>query len=263
MRAPRFAAAIVPVLGLAGCNGSSEDPVMPDVMGQRLDVALSDIEHAGFTDEVEVLGGGVFGVVDKSNWQVCDQSPAAGQAVTAAPRLTVDRSCGDGAPEQSESPTAAAGEPSGQASEEPEETHSEPPPTESEAEEILTVEDNEDFAALLTLGDYCSDTIADFAAEYSGRTIQFDGNIGAMNNNGDYNTRYDISIGAGDFSETSAPGPAFQFRNVNTTSDLHLTGSSIPDTIGVGDNLQIIARVKSYESTTCLFLLEPVSTEFR
>ena len=78
---------------------------MPEVMGVTLDVALSDIERAGIEDEVEVLGGGVFGVVDDANWQVCDQSPAAGQAVTAAPRLTVDRSCGDDASVPSETPS--------------------------------------------------------------------------------------------------------------------------------------------------------------
>ena len=69
---------------------------MPDVVGKRLDVALSDVERAGFSDEVEVLGGGFFGVVDESNWKVCEQSPAAGELVSA-PRLTVDRTCDDDA----------------------------------------------------------------------------------------------------------------------------------------------------------------------
>ena len=84
-------------VGLAGCasggDGVNPGVVMPDVVGQQLDVALSDIERAGVDDEVEVLGGGTFGVVDESNWQVCEQLPGAGQTVTDAPRLTVDRSC--------------------------------------------------------------------------------------------------------------------------------------------------------------------------
>jgi hypothetical protein len=78
---------------------------MPAVTGLTLDVALSDIERAGFDQDVEVLGGGVLGILDKSNWQVCEQSPASGQAVAAAPRLTVDRSCGGSTPEPSESPS--------------------------------------------------------------------------------------------------------------------------------------------------------------
>lgn len=78
--------------GLAAC-GSEKATAMPDVKGQRLDVALSDIERAGVEEEVEVLGGGLFGVIDESNWQVCEQLPAAGQTVTDAPRLTVERVC--------------------------------------------------------------------------------------------------------------------------------------------------------------------------
>lgn len=94
------------VLGLAACGGSDEPAaVMPEVTGLQLDVALSDIERAGFSDDVEVLGGGVFGVVDESNWVVCEQEPSAGQTLTAAPRLTVDRSCGTEETEPTESPS--------------------------------------------------------------------------------------------------------------------------------------------------------------
>jgi hypothetical protein len=84
-----------------------------------------------------------------------------------------------------------------------------------------------------------------------------------MNNHGDYKTRYDILVGAGDYSNSSASGPNFQFKNVNTTYDLHLTGSNIPDTIGVGDNLHIVAQVEDYNTTQQLFFLKPISTEVR
>jgi beta-lactam-binding protein with PASTA domain len=88
------AAAVLVVAGtLTGCGGDGP-AVMPDVKSRRLDIALSDIERAGFDDEVEVLGGGVFGVVDESNWMVCDQEPRPGAEISTAPRLTVDRSCG-------------------------------------------------------------------------------------------------------------------------------------------------------------------------
>lgn len=77
---------------LTAC-GEDEPVVMPAVVSMRLDVALSDIERAGFKDEVEVIGGGMFGVVDESNWVVCGQEPATSEEVSGAPRLTVDRSC--------------------------------------------------------------------------------------------------------------------------------------------------------------------------
>ncbi|WP_436793479.1 PASTA domain-containing protein [Actinospongicola halichondriae] len=91
----------------AGC-GSSEDTatakVMPDVIGQQLDDALSVIEAAGIEAEVDVDGGGLFGIVDESNWRVCDQTPGAGAEVDQSPRLSVDRSCGDDNDEVADEP---------------------------------------------------------------------------------------------------------------------------------------------------------------
>jgi Domain of unknown function (DUF4839) len=127
----------------------------------------------------------------------------------------------------------------------------------------LTVKNNKDLAALLAERDDCSDTIKGFAAKYGGRTIEFDGNIAAMNNHGDNKTRYDILVNAGDYSESSTIGPNFKFKDVNIVLDLHLTGSNIPDSVGTGDNLHIIAQVEDYNSTQCLFSLKPISTGVR
>lgn len=94
---------IAVMLLVAGCSGEGA-VTMPDVVGKGLDVAISDVKRAGIHDEVEVLGGGMFGIVDKSNWTVCSQEPQTGAEVPSAPRLTVDRSCDtDGNP--SEEPT--------------------------------------------------------------------------------------------------------------------------------------------------------------
>src|SRR5262249_4738237 len=102
-------------------------------------------------------------------------------------------------------------------------------PAAPETAEILTTDNNEDLARILRDTDECGQPVADFATQYAARTIQFDGPIAAMNNHGDYKTRYDILIGARDFDESDVSGPAFQFRDVNIVSDLHLTGPDIPD----------------------------------
>lgn len=47
---------------------------------------------------------------------------------------------------------------------------------------------------------------------------------------------------------------------MNITSDLKLTGD-LPDMIGVGDNVHVIARVGSFKDP--LFQLEPVQTSLR
>jgi hypothetical protein len=85
-------AAFTILMGVTACN--AEDAEMPDVENSRLDIALSDIERAGFDqNDVEIVGGGMFGVVDESNWQVCEQEPASGELIGSAPRLVVERSC--------------------------------------------------------------------------------------------------------------------------------------------------------------------------
>ncbi|KQZ23651.1 hypothetical protein ASD43_04205 [Microbacterium sp. Root553] len=127
---------------------------------------------------------------------------------------------------------------------------------------ILTTENNADLAALLA-GPQDGPTVEAFAMKYDGQTIEFDGAIGAMNPHDGYTTRYDILISVGDYSETqSFGGPSFQFRDVNVTNDLNLSGN-IPDSVGVGNNLHVVARVGAYEPDTALFLLDPVATQVR
>jgi hypothetical protein len=131
------------------------------------------------------------------------------------------------------------------------------------AGETLTVQNNAELAELMTITDPSLPAVGEFAAKYRGRTIAFDGNIAYMGKHGDYDTRYDLLINAGDYSLTSSVGPNFQFQDVNVVNDLHLTGANTPDAIGSGDNLRIVARVGDYNSTQELFFLEPLSTEVR
>jgi len=161
----------------------------------------------------------------------------------------------DAAPE----PTASSGESAASPSPEPSEETAPSTPAE---EETLTIENSEALAALLA-GPADGATVATFAEEHAGQLIEFDGSIVAMNNHDGYDTRYDILIANGDYSEThSNGGPNFQFRDVNTVSDLHYVGD-VPDAIGVGDNVHVVVRVGDYEENTSLFLLEPVATQFR
>ena len=134
-------------------------------------------------------------------------------------------------------------------------------PTSTE-EPTVTVKNNADLAPLLA-GTADGPVVEKFAAEYEGQLIEFDGNISAMANHDDYKTRYNLLITAGDYSETNADGPNFQFRNINITSDLGLIGSNVPDTIGIGDNFHFVARVGKFDPNSTLFFLEPVTTEYR
>ncbi|MBB3158094.1 hypothetical protein FHS07_001790 [Microbacterium proteolyticum] len=160
------------------------------------------------------------------------------------------------APVSSESTSEPSAEPSPEPDEVTPSAEPQPEPL------VLTPANSPELAALLVLTDYCAPEVAAFAAAHSGQTISFPGYIGAMAPHDGATTRYDFLIGAGDFSESSAPGPAFQFRDVNATNDLQWVGA-VPDSIGVGTNLSVTAQVDRYEQSSCLFLLEPVGTAVR
>lgn len=129
--------------------------------------------------------------------------------------------------------------------------------------EMLTVDTSPDLAGILEVTDTCGQPIADFASTNAGRTIQFDGHIAAMNNHGNYDTRFDILVGRGDFSESNPAGPAFQFRDVNLVYDMKFTGPGVPDYISVNDRIRVTAVVDEFIGRQCLLLLEPVATEYR
>lgn len=102
-----WAVAAALAVALTACGGGDPSPPplppgatpMPDVEGLRLDVAKSDLAKVGLAEgRVEVVGGGALGVVNASNWVVCDQQPAPGHAVENKARVSVDREgrCNDG-----------------------------------------------------------------------------------------------------------------------------------------------------------------------
>jgi beta-lactam-binding protein with PASTA domain len=84
---------LIPLLSLAflaGCGGAPEPRTVPDVRGERLDVAEEHLDSAGLA--YEEVGGGTFGIVVRSRWRVCDQEPAPGRRATEV-RLIVSRQC--------------------------------------------------------------------------------------------------------------------------------------------------------------------------
>jgi hypothetical protein len=92
---------------IAGCGGA--DGPVPDVAGERLDVAKSEMSDAGY--DTEEIGGGAFGIVAESNWTVCETDPAAGDTGGGKVKLIVDRECPDTATNAATSKAAPAADP--------------------------------------------------------------------------------------------------------------------------------------------------------
>lgn len=126
----------------------------------------------------------------------------------------------------------------------------------------LTVANSPELATILSDHENCSDTIDAFARKHVGETIAFDGNIASLERHGDTSTRYDVMVGAGNYSTSTAAGPSFQFHDVNPAYDLHFTGAD-PGVIEVGDNVHVVATVDKYVPASCLFFIEPVTTTRR
>jgi len=158
----------------------------------------------------------------------------------------------DGGEKKDESTSAASETPSGTSA---------PTAAESVATEVITPQDNPEFAALLK-ADSCDDANLDFATRHEGRTVAFNGSIVNMVPHGDYDTRYDFLLSPGDKGPNTTVGPAFKYEDVNI-SDLKLTGKKIPATVGAGDRFRFVAEVGEFNVPQCLFFLDPISTEIR
>ncbi|MDX2294344.1 MULTISPECIES: DUF4839 domain-containing protein [Streptomyces] len=136
-----------------------------------------------------------------------------------------------------------------------------PTTTEPAATEVITPQNNPEFARLLK-ADSCSEANLNFATRYKGKTIEFNGSIVDMAPHGNYKTRYDFLLGPGDEGPKTAVGPAFKYEDAGV-SDLKLTGKKIPAAVGEGDKFRFVAVVGEFNATQCLFFLDPVSTEIR
>jgi Domain of unknown function (DUF4839) len=250
MRALGWVVALLVALGVASC-GSHKDKVMPNVTGEKLDAAKSDIKNAGFDDKVKVVGGGLFGVVADSNWVVCAQTPVAGQSLTGTPQLKVDRSCDNGA--------AASASPS-DSSPGSEATIVQPSPTRAAAHATITAENNQDFAALLAdpNGD-CDNSTESFAKKYWDGTIEFDGKIASISShNGDTYVQ-DVLVYDG------KAAVAFQFNGVTIQPGGHAPAAlGLPansQSLAEGNEVHIVAKVDHFNQTQCVFRLTPVSAK--
>jgi hypothetical protein len=65
---------------------------VPSVVGQRLDVAEDTLHSKGIG--YKEIGGGTFGIVVKSNWDVCQTEPSSGQTASGRVKLIVERNGG-------------------------------------------------------------------------------------------------------------------------------------------------------------------------
>jgi hypothetical protein len=74
--------------GAAATGGGGGGGGLPNVTGKRLDVAESILDDRGIV--YEEIGGGTFGIINRSAWVVCEQQPKP-DTKTRRVKLIVDR----------------------------------------------------------------------------------------------------------------------------------------------------------------------------
>lgn len=125
---------------------------------------------------------------------------------------------------------------------------------------VLVVGNNAELAAMLTSPNEVDPLYSQFAEKYKDRLIEFDGCIINIEKHGNYDTRYDFLLSAGNYinADTANPGPIFQFEDVSRF-DLGFEGEGL----SVGNNVHILAKVISYSPDSLLFKLDPEKITLR
>lgn len=278
----RVAAMVVVLLivfPVAACGGSDvPGQVSPplsasEVKGKKYQDVVTRFENAGFTNvTTEAVADLVIGWF-AGDGEVKDVSIAGDSDYTKNEKFARDAPVviryhtfpakESATPEAAGTPTdqpSPSSSPQSPAVPTPEEGSSVPEATSTPGN--LTVENNSDLAALLSLKDPGDPSIAAFASKYQGRIIEFDGCVAAVARHGSTKTRFDYLLSAGNYDPDSALGPNFQFYDINYY-DFHFPADNSPGSVPVGTNLRFTAEVGKYDSKTTLFQVRPVKTSMR
>ena len=108
--------------------------------------------------------------------------------------------------------------------------------------------------------DVFDERISQFVNSHIGDVIEFDGYMGNIAPHGTYTTRYDFLVNVGD-SDDPAVGPNFRFTDFNYTQ-MNFDANT-PDSVYANDEFRFTAEIVSYNASTGLLELRPVSTVYR
>lgn len=140
-------------------------------------------------------------------------------------------------------------------------------------DDILTVDNCEALAAMLTLNADVDSSYAEFAKQYLGKTIEFDGSIDYKDNHVSYNPfngnsstseyEYDVLVSYGDYNADHQTGPTIKIENVSSRKLGYDVSKTLPSFMAVGSNVRIRVRVGSYNENTGIFEMHLESIEAR
>lgn len=140
-----------------------------------------------------------------------------------------------------------------------------PDTTEPIDSDILTVDNCESLANMFAINADRDSAYSEFASNYRGKTIEFDGSIDYKENHSTYNPfdgsssvseyEYDILVSYGDYDANTQVGPTIKIENVSSRKLGYDVSKNLPDFMVVGSNVKIQVRVGNYDSDTGIFTM--------
>ena len=132
-----------------------------------------------------------------------------------------------------------------------------------ESNGVITIQNNAEFAEIMSLKSDNNPKFDEFAKKYMYKTIEFDGNIIFFQKHPSRKTRFDVMFMGGDYidSDTFNPGPTFRVQDVGIY-DL-AKDSSAPEYIKVGLNGHYKFKIVGYRSDGAIFEVQIEEIKYR
>ena len=129
--------------------------------------------------------------------------------------------------------------------------------TDKEDEEVpnITVDNNPEFAAVLSNRTDDDSSYIVFAEKYNNQIIEFDGHVEYLDLAENYKTRWEALIVSGDWAgwESVYTGPVFKTR------DFNMQEVKFEGLMETGMNVHAVARIEKYDEQAQLFFLDPIT----
>lgn len=249
--------ALIMIFGIMGCSsegheGEAKTPSGSYVQqGRDYQDVYDDFAENGFTNiRFEVLDDLIIGFLTKD-----------GEVESVSVDGDTDYSADDWYPADVEVVITYHSFPNS----DPDTSETTEPAIKEPTDDILTVDNCQSLAEMLAINADRDSAYSEFASNYYGKTIEFDGSIDYKEKHSSYNSfngsshvseyEYDVLVSYGDYSADHQTGPTIKIENVSSRKLGYDVSKNLPSFMAVGSNVRIRARVGAYDHDTGIFTM--------
>lgn len=215
---------------------------MPDVTSITLDEALSILKNKGFSG-IETVADDQSVIWDNSDWKVIKQSVEAGKQVNANGKITLTVTAIN---------TSTVNKTQENASNTQVEITDKDKDTEIVNNEILTVDNNQDLADILTAEYVDTEKQKKFIDKYKGKTVEFDAIVYFMEQNPKAKTVYSYIIVPGE-DEQHIGASLFMIKDASMFT-FKWDSSTRPEYLTLKSKIRIQAQIDTGDDSLYIYL---------